>query len=337
MNIKDRMVSILMESFLNEGLKRRQRVAAAMNRKLQGNQSQVNPNDPNLQEPGANTPQGKEIYTPSERQSANARVAQFHKGAASAEAMRGERIRRRIVQGGQGLRRMAAGAQRGNPISPEQEAANKEVGGVAKTSPMDVLRQSRELQARSQQQGANASNVARGIRHNARNLARMKRDLPTKSRYSSRAPVGEQLPESVIMTYDRILNILLEARVESYIERLDEINRFRREIAAGNLSDKSIRRLQSAEKKGKLEAPPEVKLGPEFGPSSGRITSLQRRKKEAAEGEKRKAKGKSYYIPKVDTNPRELPRGPGKQTGPLEKRGIKIKPQKPQKPQRGKS
>jgi hypothetical protein len=215
MNLYDRITDILMDSFLNEGLKRRQRVAAAMNRKLHGNQSQVNPNDPNLQEPGANTAQGKQIYTSSERQSANARVAQFHNKAASAEARRGERIRKRIVQGGAGLRRMAAGAQRGNRFSPEQKAVNKELGGwVAKTRPTDVLQQSRQLQARSQQQGDNASGEARGIRFKAVNLARQKRGLPDKSRYSSRAPVGEQLPESVIMTYDRIINLMLESRLD---------------------------------------------------------------------------------------------------------------------------
>lgn len=200
------------------------RVQKAMDRKLQGNQSQVNPDDPNLQEPGANTPQGKEVYTPSERQSANARVAGFYKRSAEAESRRGERIRKRIVQGGQGLRRMAAGIHRGNPVTPAQKAANKEVGGVAKTSPMDVLRQSKERQAGLQQAGGNAASQARRIRHAARNRARMARNLPTKEGYSSRAPVGERLPmgESTMNIYDRIINILLEARVEDFLDRLDE-------------------------------------------------------------------------------------------------------------------
>ena len=341
MNIYDRIINILIESTFTEGsqgLMRRMRVQKAMDRKLQGNQSQVNPDDPNLQEPGANTPQGKEVYTPSERQSANAKVAQFYKGSAEAEAKRGERIRKRIVQGGQGLRRMAAGIHRGNPLTPAQKAANKEVGGVAKTSPMDVLRQSRERQAGLQQAGGNAASQARGIRHAARNRARAARNLPTKETYSSRAPVGERLPmgESTMNIYERLINMLLEARVEMFIQdRLDESTRYRREMDAGNLSDKSVRRLQSAAKKGKLEAPPETRLGPEFGEPTGRITGLARLKKRAAKAKENKAKGKpyEYNLPKVE--PKKLPRGPGKQTGPLETRGIKIKPEKPQKPQRG--
>ena len=131
--------------------------------------------------------------------------------------------------------------------------------------------------------------------------------------------------------YDRIINILLEARVEMFIQdRLDESTRWKREMDAGNLSNKSVRRLQSAAKKGKLNEPE-----PEYF-SGGRITRIQRLKQEAAEGKKRKAKGKPYNIPKVNTKPRELPKGPGKQSGPLETRGQKIKPQEPQKPQRGK-
>ena len=128
--------------------------------------------------------------------------------------------------------------------------------------------------------------------------------------------------------YDRIINMLLEARVEMFIQdRLDEVNRFRREIAAGNLSNKSIRRLQSAEKKGKLNAPPEVQLGPEFGEPTGRITRLSRLKKRLATAKKNKAKGKPYEYNLPNVEPKKLPKGPGKQTGPLEKRGIKIKPQ----------
>ena len=197
MNIYDRIINILIESTLTEGsrgLMRRMRVQKAMDRKLQGNQSQVNPDDPNLQEPGANTPQGKEVYTPSERQSANAKAAQFYKGSAEAEAKRGERIRKRIVQGGQGLRRMAAGIQRGNPLTPAQKAANREVGGVRKPTPMDALRQSRETQAGLQQKSGNAASQSRSLRLAARNRARTAINLPTKDRYSSRAPVGERLP-----------------------------------------------------------------------------------------------------------------------------------------------
>jgi hypothetical protein len=122
--------------------------------------------------------------------------------------------------------------------------------------------------------------------------------------------------------YDRIINILLESRIEGYIERLDESTRFRREMDAGNLSNNAVRRLRRAELKGNLDEP-----GPEYF-SGGRITRIKRLKDEAAEGEIRKAKGKPYNIPKVNTKPRELPRGPGKQTGPLEGRGIKIKKKK---------
>ena len=342
MNIYDRIINILIESSLTEGsrgLMRRMRVQKAMDRKLQGNQSQVNPDDPNLQEPGANTEQGKQVYTPSERQSANAKVANFYRRSADAEATRGERIRKRIVQGGQGLRRMAAGIQRGNPVTPAQKAANREVGGVTKPTPMNVLQQSRERLASLQQAGGNAASRARGIRHDARNRARMARNLPTRDEYSSRAPVGERLPigESAINVYERLINMLLEARVEMFIQdRLDESTRWKRELDAGNLSDKSIRRLRYAAKKGNLEAPPETRLGPEFGEPTGRITGLQRLKQQVAKGEANKAKGKPYNIPKVNTKPRELPKGPGKQSGPLETRGIKIKPEKPQKPQRGK-
>jgi hypothetical protein len=142
--------------------------------------------------------------------------------------------------------------------------------------------------------------------------------------------------ESTMNIYERLINILLEARVEMFIQdRLDESTRYRREMDAGNLSDKSVRRLQSAAKKGKLEAPPETRLGPEFGEPTGRITGLARLKKRAAKAKENKAKGKpyEYNLPKVE--PKKLPRGPGKQTGPLETRGIKIKPEKPQKPQRG--
>ena len=120
--------------------------------------------------------------------------------------------------------------------------------------------------------------------------------------------------------YDRIINILLEARIEDYVDRLDEKTRYQKEIEKGNLSDKAVRRLRRAELKGKLDEPE-----PEYF-SGGRITRIQRLKKEAAKGKKRKAQGKPYDIPKVNTKPRELPKGPGKQTGPLEKRGIKIKP-----------
>jgi len=133
--------------------------------------------------------------------------------------------------------------------------------------------------------------------------------------------VGRQtICEKKIMNiYDRIINLMLESIIESYIERLDEKARYQKEIEKGNLSDNAVRRLRRAELKGKLDEP-----RPEYF-SGGRITRIQRLKQEAAEGKKRKAKGKPYNIPTVNTKPRKLPKGPGKQTGPLERRGIKVR------------
>jgi hypothetical protein len=126
--------------------------------------------------------------------------------------------------------------------------------------------------------------------------------------------------------YDRIINILLEARIEDYVERLDESTRYQREIDAGNLSKRSISRIRYAVKTGKREAPQETRLGPEFGEPTGRITAIARLEKRVKNAERNKAKGKpyEYNLPEVDKTPRELPRGPGKQTGPLEKRGMDI-------------
>ena len=131
--------------------------------------------------------------------------------------------------------------------------------------------------------------------------------------------------ESRVNLYDKICGIMLESRIESYIERLDEKARYQKEIEKGNLSDNAVRRLRRAELKGKLDEP-----RPEYF-SGGRITRIQRLKKEAAQGKENKAKGKPYNIPAVNTKPRELPKGPGKQTGPLERRGIKIKRRRKQR------
>lgn len=337
MNTYERIINILLEATLDEGsmgLKRRARVAKAMARKLQGNQSQVNPDDPNLQEPGANTEAGKQVYTPSERQNANAKAAEFFRRSGDAEAKRGERIRQRIVKGGKELRRMAAGAQKGEKLSPQQKSANREVGGVDRVKPTDVLAQSRANQDSLKQKHQNARHQAQSIRFDAVNAAREKRGMIPKPGYSSnkrnRTPGVLDVDESIANIQERMINILLEARVQDYLDRLDEKTRYQKEIEKGNLSDKSIRRLQSAAKKGKLNPPEE--------PERGRIAALGRLKKRHEAAKKNKAKGKPYEINlrPADTKPRELPKGPGKQTGPLEKRGLKIKPQKPQKPQRDK-
>lgn len=181
---------------IEEGLRRRMRVQAAMDRKLMGNKSQINPDDPNLQEPGANTPEGSQIYTPAERRNINAQAAERYRKDTSAEEKRSERIRSRIAQGGKGLRRMAAGAQRGekNQIeknkTPQELAKIKadtaEVGGVRKISPMDVLNQSRALATRSSLKAGNARSEYRMLRKRQRDEERDRRDLPRKDAYSSR-------------------------------------------------------------------------------------------------------------------------------------------------------
>ena len=140
--------------------------------------------------------------------------------------------------------------------------------------------------------------------------------------------------------YDRIINILLEARVEDYIERLDELRAYQRK--ADQLSRGSIQRINRAVYKGELDHPdkdiPEVSLNKtkghdpkgkdREGPKGavGRIVSMSNDKKKAAariEARKKQKKKTSHmYRPQYRFRPEEDTR-PGKQTGPLETRGRK--------------
>ena len=222
---------------IEEGLRRRMRVQAAMDRKLMGNKSQVNPDDPNLQEPGANTPEGSQIYTPAERRNINAKAAERYRRDTSAEERRSERIRQRIAQGGQGLRRMAAGAQRGekNQLeknkTPEELAKIKadraEVGGNRKISPMDVLNQSRGLAARSSLKAGSARSEYRMLRQKQRDEARDRKNLPRKDAYSSRElpprPDYAQKRDSleifgnkIVEEFDNLLSELSTKTLKSY-------------------------------------------------------------------------------------------------------------------------
>jgi hypothetical protein len=140
--------------------------------------------------------------------------------------------------------------------------------------------------------------------------------------------------------YERILNILLEARVESYIERLDELRAYERK--ADQLSRGSRQRINRAVYSGELDHPekgtPEAALNKTKGHdpkgkdregpkgAAGRITHMLRdKKKAAARIEKRKGQKKKtshMYRPEFKFKP-DTEKGPGNQTGPLETRGRK--------------
>ena len=119
--------------------------------------------------------------------------------------------------------------------------------------------------------------------------------------------------------YDRIINILLEARIEDYVERLDELARYQKEIEKGNLSDNAVRRLRRAELKGNLDKPNEV--------HPGRISHLAKRREKERSVISNLKKQKKWAPKMSKPAPESQPKGPGKQTGPLEKRGLKVKPQ----------
>jgi hypothetical protein len=138
--------------------------------------------------------------------------------------------------------------------------------------------------------------------------------------------------------YDRIINILLEARIEGYIERLDELRAYERK--ANQLSRGSIQRINRAVYSGELDHPekgtPEVALNKTKGHdpkgkdregpkgAAGRITHMLRAKKEAAariaQRAAQKKKTSHMRIPEFEFKP-DTEKGPGKQTGPLETRG----------------
>jgi hypothetical protein len=139
-------------------------------------------------------------------------------------------------------------------------------------------------------------------------------------------------------TYERILNILLEARVESYIERLDELRAYERK--ADQLSRGSIQRINTAVHRGELDhaekGTPLVALNKtrghdpkgkdREGPKGavGRITHMLRDKKAAAkrikQRKEKKQKTSHMRIPQFKFKP-DTEKGPGNQTGPLETRG----------------
>jgi len=146
--------------------------------------------------------------------------------------------------------------------------------------------------------------------------------------------------------YDRIVNILLEARVEMYIEdRLDEMSRWKKEYHNLSLGSKQRigRRMRAGDDENMdhpLKDAPEANINRTKGSdpkghdkswNSGRYTKLaawKERKQAEIEEKKRKKKRAPKLHPLTLSDVREKPKkGPGRQTGPIEKRGI---------PQRGK-
>ena len=138
--------------------------------------------------------------------------------------------------------------------------------------------------------------------------------------------------------YYRIINMLLEARVEDYIDRLDELRAYQRK--ADQLSRGSRQRINRAVYSGELDHPdkgtPEVSINRTKGHdpkgkdragvkgSVGRILSMQKDKEKAdkriEKRKKQKKKTSHMYRPEYRFRPEEDTR-PGKQTGPLETRG----------------
>ena len=202
----------LLESVVTEGLQRRLRVQKSLEKQLHGNkQTHGNPgaNDPNRQVIGANTEDGRNIFTPSERQSINARAANTFNRFAGQEEKRAERIRGRIVRGGKdkagraALNRMSAGILRANPVGQGDREIKRTAGGeYERRLPTHELQGSRNQAAKFRQAADNATGEAQKVRQQQRDQAEDNRDLRAREAKRKAGVV-----ESVVEKFLRLAKI----------------------------------------------------------------------------------------------------------------------------------